>query len=151
MDHTDLSNIVAYAIEKEQEAMDFYLELADKAGRDEVAHELRKIAAMEKGHRDRLEKIQASGVIAGAQRESAPDLQIADYMVDQEPSDTMDWQDVIAIAMKRELAAQRLYTDLANLATDAAVKDLFQGLAKDEAAHKNYFETLWDDNVLTDN
>jgi len=53
--------------------------------------------------------------------------------------------------MKREKAAYRLYSDLAAKVQDAEIKKLFEGLAQEEAKHKLYFETQYDEEVLKDN
>ena len=52
----------------------------------------------------------------------------------------MNYQDALIVAMKSEKAAFKLYSDLAKAVDDAAVKDLFLGLAQEEAKHKIHFE-----------
>jgi rubrerythrin len=79
------------------------------------------------------------------------DLKIADYLVDVEPTDDINLQDALILAMKREKAAFRLYTDLAARVDDAELRDLFLGLAQEEAKHKLYFETQYDDQMLRHN
>ena len=55
------------------------------------------------------------------------------------------------VAMQREKAAYRLYTDLANNIDDPEMKELFLGLAQEEAKHKLYFEVQYDDQILKHN
>jgi rubrerythrin len=71
--------------------------------------------------------------------------------VDVEPQGDLSLQDAMIVAMKREKAAYRLYSDLAQKVDDAELKDLFLGLAQEEAKHKLYFETQYDDQILRDN
>jgi len=149
MNFDELQDIISFAIDKEQEAMDFYSGLASKVKHKAIAEELQKMVGIEQGHRDRL-KAMDLGEAAKTTVESAQNLKIADYLVDLEPSPDMSWQDVVHIAMKRELAAMNLYTDLAKMVTDQNAKQLFENLAADESAHKLYFEKIWDDEIMKD-
>jgi rubrerythrin len=63
----------------------------------------------------------------------------------------MDYQSALILAMKQEKAAFRLYTDLAASTDDEKVRDLFLGLAQEEAKHKLRFEVEYDDDFLRDN
>ena len=76
------------------------------------------------------------------------DLKIADYLVDISPSPDMDYQHALIIAMKREKASFKLYSDLARMTADAAVTETLQALAQEEAKHKLRLETLYDEEVL---
>ncbi|MBW1678647.1 MAG: ferritin family protein [Deltaproteobacteria bacterium] len=150
MKFDDLREIIDFAIEKEQEAIDLYNDLAGKIKNKSIAKELRELALMEEGHRDRLKNL---NLTAAATKVSKPahDLKIADYLVEVKPGPEMTWKDVIQIAMKRELASMNLYTDLAKLVTDRMARRLFKNLAAEESSHKLYFEKIWDGEVLKDN
>ena len=63
----------------------------------------------------------------------------------------MDYQHVLILAMKREKAAFKLYTDLAAAVDDAGIKAAFESLAQEEAKHKLRFEVEYDDNILIEN
>ena len=79
------------------------------------------------------------------------DLKIADYVVDIEISTDMDYQQALIVAMKKEKAAFRLYTNLANIVDDPNLSTVFQALAQEEAKHKLRFEIEYDDNILSEN
>ena len=79
------------------------------------------------------------------------DLKMTDYLVDVEETPEMTYQDALIIAMKREQVAFKLYTDMAAKIEDAELKSLFESLAREEASHKNYFESEYDDKIYTDN
>jgi rubrerythrin len=145
-----MQTIIDFAIEKEKEAADFYGELARRVKLKVVADEIRKIVAMENGHRERLERMDLA---AAAERapEGVMDLHIADYVVEAKPSPDMSWPDILTIAMHREQASVNLYTDLEKLVTDSLSKQLFRSLASDERGHKLFFEKIWDDEVLASN
>ena len=146
----ELAAFMKFAIDKEQEAADFYADLAGRVKSEAVARELMRFAAMETGHKRMLEKVDLDAFVAarpGVKR----DLKIADYTVNALPHADMTWPDIVNIAMHRELAAMRLYSDLASLVDDPAVKALFERLAAEEQKHKLYFETVWDQDVMKEN
>lgn len=146
----ELRNIIDFAIEKEKEASSFYDDLAAKVKTRALAEELRKIARMEEGHRERLERMDVASAAESVPKE-VPDLHIAEYVVEKKPSADTSWPDILTIAMHREQAAINLYTDLEKLVTDPLSKQLFKNLAAEEQGHKYFFERIWDDEVLTSN
>ncbi len=79
------------------------------------------------------------------------DLKLSDYLVDVQITDDLDYQDALIVAMKREQAAFGLFTDMAARVGDEHLKSVFQGRAKEEAKHKLYFESEYDERVLADN
>ncbi len=139
---------IEFAIEKEQEAADFYNALAKRVDRPAIKEELLRFAAMEMGHKHRLQSLDLEKISFAP---PAQDLKIANYLTAKEPSDDMSYADILTIAMERELASQRLYLDLAAITLDPAVRLVFKNLSAEEANHKNYFETIWDEKILTEN
>ncbi|MBI4525920.1 MAG: hypothetical protein HY695_19155 [Deltaproteobacteria bacterium] len=79
------------------------------------------------------------------------DLKLSDYLVEVDASDNLSYQDALIIAMKRERAAFKLYSDMAEKVTDANLKQVSVGLAKEEAKHKLFFKTEYEDRVLMHN
>jgi len=150
MDKDDLKGIIEFAIQKEQEAVDFYTDLALRVRIVAVREELASMAAMEAAHREKLRHVNlADFTVATPSR--TPDLKIANYTVDAIPHEDMSWHEVINIAMHRELAALNLYRDLAASTADEALRNLFENLAGEEEKHKLYLETIWDEKVMKDN
>ncbi len=144
-----IRDLIEFAIEKEQEAADFYTDLAGKVKEPAIAAEILRLADMEKMHKAKLQKIDPSDPFW--QRKHVPDLKIADYVVESSPSGHMSFQDILSIAMKRELASARLYSDIAREVDDPDLQKMLLVLAEEESAHKHYFETLWDEHILKDN
>lgn len=146
----DIKGIITFAIEKEQEAADFYTDLARKVKSEDVAKELVRFAEMEMGHKKMLQNIDLEKF-----NESEPaqikDLKIANYTVDAIPQSNMSWPDIVNIAMHREMAAANLYNDLADVSLEPSIKNLFKKLASEEQKHKLYFETVWDQDVMKEN
>ena len=144
-----IEEILDYAIAREQEAVDFYTSLAGR-GKDWMRELLMGFAQEEARHKAKLMAVKDGQKLLSSESKIA-DLKIADYVVEVEVADDVNLQDALIIAMKREKAAFRLYTDLAARVDDAELRDLFLGLAQEEAKHKLHFETQYDEQMLSDN
>lgn len=144
-------DIINYAIQSEQEAHDFYMELAGLVKFTELKTILKQFAEEELGHKRRLSQIIKETNKFGLTEKSVMDMKMADYHVDIQPKPDMTYQDLLTIAMKKEKGAFKLYTDLANKITDTNIKDIFLGLAQEEAKHKLRFEIEYDEYILKDN
>ena len=145
-----VDEILDYAIDQEQQAADFYAALAGRAEKAGMKKVLLDFAEEEKRHKALLEEVKTG------ERELAPeqevlDLKISDYLVEVDASEDVSYQDALIIAMKRERAAYKLYSDMAATVPESHLKDVFVGLAKEEAKHKLFFESEYDERVLMDN
>ena len=78
-------------------------------------------------------------------------MKLADYMVDVNPDEDLDYQKALVLAMKKEKAAFKLYSDMAEAVEDAKLKDTLKALAQEEAKHKLRFEIEYDDVFLREN
>lgn len=146
----NLTSIINYAIEKEEEAAQFYKDLSEKIDAENLKKELLKLSAMEKGHKKKLQDLDLEKY-AQFTKKSVENLDISSYLKDIEPKPDMSWQDILQLAIKREEKANKLYTDLAGFANDENAKQLFENLAEEEAAHKDFFERIWDEEVFKEN
>jgi rubrerythrin len=150
MQFDSVDAVLDFAIKNEQDASDFYSELASKMEKPHMRQSLEGFAAEERGHKAKLEAVK-EGKMAKLTKAKVLDLKIGDYLVEQKPSAAMDYQSALILAMKQEKAAFRLYTDLAASTDDDTVRDLFLGLAQEEAKHKLRFEVEYDDDFLREN
>lgn len=107
-------------------------------------------AKEEAGHKKKLTDIKAGKRFAPSSKKIA-DLKIGDYLVDVEPSDKLDYQQALVLAMKKEKKAFKLYTDLAASSGDDEMEQTFLSLAQEEAKHKLRFELEYDDYIMTEN
>ena len=149
MEAKSVDEILDFAIAREQEAHDFYKGLSEKATQPGMKDTFLQYAAEEMGHKKRLEGIKAGKALISATK--VMDLKIGDYLVEVEPGGDLDYQHALILAMKREKAAFRLYSDLAATVDDNQLKLAFLGLAQEEAKHKLRFEVEYDDNILAEN
>lgn len=150
MDRKKFDEIIDFAVEREVDAIKFYHDLQQMVRFNSQRELLHEFEEMEKGHVEMLEKIRRME-ISRMDIPRVQSLQISDYMVSSPPTQDMNFEDIITIAMKREETAQRLYTDMAGRMDDPQVQKLFLRLAAEEARHKLYFETMYDEEVLADN
>jgi rubrerythrin len=139
-----------FAIKGEQEAYEFYSKLAEGAKSAAMKDLFSGFAKEEQGHKAKLESIKTGKLLVPAQKQVA-DLKMSDYLVEVEATPDMSYQDALIVAMKKEKAAFKLYSDLAAATADAELKTTFLMLAQEEAKHKLRFEILYDDEIMTEN
>jgi rubrerythrin len=145
-----VDSVLDFAIKNEQEASDFYTDLASKMDKPQMKKIFQGFAAEERGHKAKLEAVKKKEKSKLSQAKVL-DLKIGDYLVEQKPDATMDYQSALILAMKQEKAAFRLYSDLAASADDEETRELFLGLAQEEAKHKLRFEVEYDEDFLREN
>jgi len=145
-----IDDIMEIAIQREQEAADFYNDLSHRAAFAAMKETFHEFAKEELRHKAKLMNVKKGGGLTSS-NETIPDLKIGDYLRSQEVGPDLDYQGALIVAMKREKAAFRLYSGLAEIATDPLIKELFLGLAQEEAKHKLKFEIEYDEVILKDN
>lgn len=145
-----VDEILDFAIGQEQQAADFYTELSDKAKQAGMKRVLLDFANEEMRHKALLEDVKA-GEHELAPEQEVLDLKISDYLVEVDAHKHISYQDALIVAMKRERAAYQLYSDMAAKVPESHLKEVLEGLAKEEAKHKLFFETEYDERVLVDN
>ena len=141
--------ILDFAIAEEQSAADFYTNLAEQVNSSSVRKMFLEFSEEELQHKSKLENIKM-GSLEYLPSAAVVDLGLGDILVDVAPTSGMDYQDALILAMKKEKAAYQMYTRLAGVASDPAVKGLLKGLANQEANHKLRFEIEYDEHVLTE-
>lgn len=144
------NDILDFAIQAEQDAVDFYTNLAGVSKNHEMTRIFEQFAREEIVHKARITKIREEGSFGGFW-ETVPDLKIADYLVKTQPHPDMSYPDALLIAMSREKSAFKLYTKLAERAPNPGLRDLFLHLAEEESKHKLRFEIEYDEFVLKEN
>jgi len=149
-DFETINDILAFAIDSEQQAVDFYNQLAKEASTEDMRNVFTQFAQEEIGHKARLVKLKQEGSFS-ISPQAIKDLKIADYLTDVSPHPDMTYQEALIIAMKREKNAFKLYLDLAEKVTSQALKQIFMGLAQEESKHKLRFELEYDQHVLREN
>ena len=153
MNFESVDQILDFAIEKEQDAADFYNDLAGKMDREYMKQIFSQFAKEELGHKRKLEGVKEGKMMASAEKK-VMDLKIGENLAEVDLSEgvgQLDYQQALILAMKAEKNAYRLYNDLADAAEQDEMKNVFLSLAQEEAKHKLRFELEYDDYALREN
>lgn len=141
--------ILDFAIGEEQSASDFYTRLAQQVSSPSVRKMFMEFSEEELQHKSKLENIRM-GSVEYLPQDKVVNLGLEEVLVDVAPTDNMDYQDALILAMKKEKAAYMMYMRLAAVASDPQLQDLLKGLASQEANHRLRFEIEYDEHVLTE-
>jgi len=145
-----VDDVLDFAIDREQEAVDFYTDLALKVKRPDMKSLFKQFAEEEKGHKAKLQGVKQGRQLLPAEKQVL-DLQMSDYLVADEPTADLTYQKALILAMKKEKVSFKLYTDLAASAPSEDLKNTFSILAQEEAKHKLRFEVEYDNEVMAEN
>ncbi len=140
--------VLDFAIKNELESKQFYMDLSLKAKNKAMANAFKDMADEEDRHRKKLEAVKRGDIDFTPSVEKIRDLKIADYTVAPSPSGSLNYADALVIAMNKEKAAYKLYTEMADSVDSGELVDLFLALAQEEARHKLRFEIEYDNEVL---
>lgn len=145
MDQHTYRQIITDAIQAEIEAHQFYQQVADKVTDSHLREMFRVFADEELKHRRILEGFKEKPDMA-IHFARVPDFHLSETMADAGAlSMGMKPADAIALAMKKEEAAMRHYTQLADACGDAAQQKVFRELASMERGHKAKMENAFVD------
>ena len=150
MEFKSIDEILDFAIGEEEKAAAFYTELAEKMSKEHIKKLFTGFAREELGHKAKLIAAKDGRMLVKSEK-AIIDLKIGDHLEQVELNAGIDYQDALIVAMKAEKNAFILYTNLADQAEDAGVKEVLQGLAQEEAKHKLRFEMEYDELVYTEN
>jgi len=115
-----VDEILDYAIDQEQQAADFYADLASRVETPGMKKVLLDFAAEEQTHKERLLAVK-QGEHELTPEQEVLDLKLPDYLIEEDATGKISYQ--VALF----------------------------GLAKEEAKHKLFFESEYDERVLMDN
>jgi rubrerythrin len=145
--------VLDFAIGEEEAAAQFYTDLAAKMEHPWMRENFEQFAKEEEGHKAKLLDVKKGKVRLFSDKQVL-DLKIGDYLVpvaaDSSPA-TLDYQQALILAMKKEKAAFKLYSDLAATTADDHLRQILLSLAQEEAKHKLRFEVEYDEQFLKEN
>lgn len=148
MEINTFEQTIGFAKQKEDGAIHFYESASQVAKNPSSKVMLREMADEERKHLKMLEGLSEAD-IESFPVEKIPDLKISQYTQDVPFSPDLEYRQLLIVAMKKEEAAHRLYSDMARMAGDPKLAKLFDVLAQEEAKHKLKLESEYDDHVLT--
>jgi rubrerythrin len=138
----DFVSIISNAINSEIEAYEFYRNVSEKVQDPAMKRIFTELATEEKGHRAFLQTIVNRGV-AALKVDDSDDYKLADTL--EMPALTMDMKPTegIALAIRKELDAMQMYTQLSRVTSDPGETQTFLELAKMEKGHKTRLEDIY--------
>lgn len=142
MNQDEFKKIMLQAIDNEIEAYTFYRTVSDKAKDKKLKDLFDELAKDEAKHKFTLE-----GFLTKAPEKlhfsTSQDYKVADAIPTPPLTPDLKPIDGIVIAIKKELEAMQMYTQLANTSTDEDQKNIFLELASMERGHKNRLEDIY--------
>ena len=148
MEFKNLEEIIAFAVEKEKEAAEFYDAASLEEGMSGKKDMLKEFAAEERKHQRMLEKFKTEGVDQSLDEYKLKwitDIKRSDYVDDIEYRKGMPYNELLLLAMKREEKALKLYNTLLEQTEAQNAQKMFKILCQEEAKHKLTLETMYDD------
>lgn len=146
----NINDVLDFAINAEQDAVEFYSKLASSSKNNEMKAAFEEFAREEMKHKALLIKVKDDGVF-DLKVSNIQDLKIADYYTPVKSSSVMNYSDALLLAIQKEKAAYKLYTKLAERIQSSELNAVFTGLAQEEMKHKAKFEIEYDEFVLREN
>lgn len=139
-----LSSVINLAIDKEQEAYDFYMNLYNLVEDKEAKSTLKYIAQEEAKHRDFLVTCQEGRFCSEVLKLETPiDYKIVEHYEKPDIKKNIKSAEVYLIAANRELNAYNFYNSLAKSYPAGDVKELLTKMASEELKHKEKMEYLY--------
>jgi len=142
MTRNEFKKIISSAIKAEVEANKFYSSVSKKAKDASIKKLFADLAAEETAHKITLKGYLAKGAEEIHFSESA-DYKVADELPTPPLTPDLKPVDGLVIAIKKELEAMQMYTQLAKVSADKAQKKIFLELASMERGHKKKLEDVY--------
>ena len=142
------NDILDYAIGKEKEAKQFYLDISEEETLSGSRQLFRDFAKEEDKHVVMLENLK-KGVLADGiadyEFKWIRDIKRSDLVLEITYEKDMHYRDILMLAIKREEKALLLYNGLQDRVEASDHKKVFMILCQEEAKHKLALETMYDD------
>jgi len=139
-----LLNLVETAIQREEEAYVFYMDIHGKVKDPAVRDTIEWIAGEEQKHKAFLVKYRSGEFGASGLRLSdVVYYQIAEHQAAPEVTGDMNSAQVYLVASHRELRSHRFYTDLAQQHAAGEARAMLLQMANEELKHKEKMEYLY--------
>lgn len=146
MGFKSIEEIIKFAIENEKEAAAFYAECAGQEPFEAVKDTLLEFSKEEKKHQSMLENLgKNEALIKDYKLKWVPDIKRSDYIDEIEYEPGMHFVDILRMSMKREEQALKMYNELQGRTDNPENVKVFKILCQEEARHKQFFETMYDD------
>lgn len=142
MNQNEYKKIISHAISQEAEAFAYYNTVSEKAKDANLKRLFKDLADDEAKHKRTLEGYLAkdTGKIHFSE---SKDYKVVDALPTPPLTPDLKPVDGLVIAIKKELEAMQMYTQLASASADEAQKSIFLELAAMERGHKSKLEDIY--------
>jgi len=144
-DERSLADLIEIAINREEAAYNFYMDIHGKVNDKGVRDTLEWIANEEKKHKEFLVNFRNENYDTDSFRKrEARYYKIAEHQKEPElQKGEMANEEVFLIAAHRELRSYEFYSELTDLQPDGQIKEILQKMAQEELKHKEKMEYLY--------
>lgn len=142
MKSEDAKKIISLAIDREVESYTFYRTVSEKVKDKDLKSLFAELAGEETKHREFLQGLLSKGV-AKMHFDAKADYKVGDALPTPELTPDLKPLDGLVLAIKKELEAMQMYTQLAKLSADTEQQLLFSQLANMERGHKTRLEDIY--------
>ncbi len=146
--------LISLAIQREEEAYEFYTMSAEDATLSSSAKLLHKLAEQEIGHKEKLMESLKGDVCDTFTCKTLAEVEeagLSKYLLDIPLDANSSPQDILVVAMKREEGSQSFYKALSELTGVLNHRTVFETLANEEQKHKEILEEIYDRIFQPDN
>ena len=139
-----VSEVLDKAIQREEEAYFFYMDILDKIEDKRVRETIEWIANEEKKHKAFLINYREGRYGPDSLRMSdVVHYKIAEHQEEPEIAKDMSSEDVFLVASHRELKSYTFYTELAEVHPRGETREMLLKIANEELRHKEKMEYLY--------
>ena len=152
MKDLQLSEVLDKAIQREEEAYQFYMDILNQIEDKSAKETIEWVAGEEQKHKDFLVNYREGRYGSDSLRMSdVVHYKIAEHQEEPHPrqgpieaiAKDMRREDVFLVASHRELKSYRFYTELAELHSRGDTKEMLLRIANEELKHKEKMEYLY--------
>ncbi len=146
--------LISLAIQREEEAYEFYTQAAEEATLQSSGKLLLELAKQEMGHKEKLMNALDADVCTTFTCTTIAEVEeagLSKYLLDIPLKTDSSPQEILVVAIKREEGANAFYKALSELTGVANHRTVFETLAKEEQRHKEILQQLYDDHFQPDN
>jgi rubrerythrin len=147
-----INDIISLALEKEREAVQFYIKASALVANPGTKVMLKELAGEEEKHVAILVDVQSGKAIetVGA-NQLPPTMDLGKYLVTEPINEKSTPQDIMIIAIKREDSAIAFYSGQIPVVSGTDLQPIFEHLLAWEREHKERLEAEYDRVILKDN
>lgn len=142
-----VEEVFRFAISLEEDNCLFYDSLMLKTNSKSLQAVIKEFIQHERDHINTLEKLMET--CNSDMIHKAMSLKISNYTppmdMDMDQQINITYKDMLSLAIKKENACYKLYSDLARSASDADIRDTFLQMASQEGHHRLAFQREYND------